>query len=128
MGERRGGWGPVTWTRVSSDWKLDQPGFCLLYATPGDHAEFRPEPPTLAVTWSVACSREPKFRVFPAFSWGWGRRGSLGAPGLRGERLRQHVGEDSPRSDSGDGASRVPRDLGAPHGPTREGPLCPRMR
>lgn len=63
-------------------------GLAFPYATRGGHPEFRPEPPTRAVTWSVASAPEPKFRVFPAFGWGWGGRGSLGVPRLRRERRR----------------------------------------
>lgn len=40
-------------------------------------------------TRSVASAPEHKFRVFPAFGWGWGGRGSLGAPGPRGDQRRR---------------------------------------
>ena len=69
MGELRGGWGPVTWTPVSSHWKLDRPGLCLSYATPSGHAEFRPELSTLKVTRALASAPEPKFGVLSAFAW-----------------------------------------------------------
>lgn len=109
--------GPASRTRAS-DWKPDQPRLRFPYATHGGHTEFRLQSSTLVVTWSVASAREPKFRVFPAFGWGWGGRGSLSAPGLRGGRRRQPRGGDRLRSDCRDGASRVP---GEP-GPMRKGP------
>lgn len=42
------GSGPGHLDRVPSNWKPDQSGLCLPYATPGGHAEFRPEPSPLA--------------------------------------------------------------------------------
>lgn len=95
--------------------------------TPGGHAEFRPAPPTLAVTRSVASTREPKFRVFPAFGWGWGGRGSEVLPGCAvRDAAGPAEGTPSRARTPGTGIAR-PRDLGAPRGPARKGPRRPRM-
>lgn len=63
----------------------------------GSHTGFRPESPTRGPgLWPRLPS--PKFRVFPAFGWGWGGRGSLGAPGPRGDqRRRRERGPAVPR-------------------------------
>lgn len=112
-GGRPRGRGPVTGPECRPIGNSTSRGFAL--PTPPSVAtqNFAQSLPPLAVTGSVASAPEPKFRVFPAFGWGWGGRGSLGAPGLRGERRRQPRGGDRLRPDSRAGAARIPCDPGA---------------
>lgn len=81
----------------------------------GSHTGFRSESPTRGPgLWPRLPS--PKFRVFPAFGWGWGGRGSLGAPGPRGDqRRRREKGTDRQFPDLADaerGPTRSPSLLG----------------
>lgn len=82
-------------------------------------------------TWSVASAPEHKFRVFPAFGWGWGGRGSLGAPGPRGDqRRRLEKGTSSSWARRTRSAARTKRpSLHGEEGVQRTGPVrtgrCP---
>lgn len=92
----------------------------------GVHTELLQEPPTRAMTWSVASAPKPKFRVFPAFGWGWGGRGSLGAPELRGDRRCQPESRTACARAPRTGIARGP-DPGFPLGAARKGSRWPGM-
>lgn len=95
-------------TQVSSDWQPDRPRLWR----PGGSTEFLLGPPTRAVTWSVASTSQPKFRVFSAVAGG-GAEGKSRFPWAAQP-------ETSPAARRGPPAFGLPH--GAWRGPARKGP------